>query len=514
MSFSPDGSMAVTASATAQLWSTSDGSPIGLPMAHKGGTILTAVFGPAGRSVLTGGQDGTVRLWDTDGKASGPTFFHGSTVRVVAISSDGKTIAAAGDRVGVDPQVRLWDTTTGRAITPRRQPQSKVTQLAFSRDDKTILALCEDAPAWTWRASDASPIDQSLRPHQIDARKFRIDGGTLLIGSFNPPGRPRVTSELIPIGTFLNHQQWVAVAAFSPDGRTALTAGGDAVKLWDASNGAPRGQPLKHPARVVAATFSPDGKSVLTRTEDGMLRSWSPVDGTLQGTVSSHRPPLRPSMMGRRVDGTLQGTVSSHVNFNTTLAWSPDGLTILAADRDEASLLRTADLSRIGQPMSHRDTILAGAYSGDSRTILTASQGATAQLWDGVNGSPIGPPLSHLLPVWAVAFSPDNKIAATASDDGTVRFWSATDGTPIGAPLKHPGRVRAIAFSPDGQKVLTACLNGTCMIWDMPAPIDGDDGDVIRRVQVMTGLELDASNAVRVISPDRWRTLRQLIENQ
>jgi WD40 repeat protein len=164
--------------------------------------------------------------------------------------------------------------------------------------------------------------------------------------------------------------------------------------------------------------------------------------------------------------------------------------------------------------MTHRGTIHAGVFSGDGRTVLTASQDGTAQLWDAVKGSPIGPSLAHIQPVWAAAFSPDNQLAATAGDDRTVRFWSAADGTPIGAPLEHPDQVRAIAFSPDGKRILAACLDGTSMLWNTPTRMDGDDRNVILRVQVMTGLELDGSNAARVMASDRWQTLRELIDRK
>ncbi len=52
--------------------------------------------------------------------------------------------------------------------------------------------------------------------------------------------------------------------AFSPDGRTILTASVDkTARLWDAATGQPVGLPMAHPRRVSVA-FSPDGRRVLT----------------------------------------------------------------------------------------------------------------------------------------------------------------------------------------------------------------------------------------------------------
>src|SRR5207248_1358909 len=57
----------------------------------------------------------------------------------------------------------------------------------------------------------------------------------------------------------LNHNDWVWTVAYSPDGKTAVTAGKDCTaRLWDVASGKPRGEPLKHTHPVWAVAFSPD----------------------------------------------------------------------------------------------------------------------------------------------------------------------------------------------------------------------------------------------------------------
>src|SRR5262249_58143475 len=108
-------------------------------------------------------------------------------------------------------------------------------------------------------------------------------------------------------------------------------------------------------------------------------------------------------------------------------------------------------------PLKHQSTIRSVAFHPDGKTILTASGDGTARLWNAAAGTPIVS-LVHGHSVTAVAFSPDGQVVLTGSWDGTARLWNAAAGTPLGPPLKHQMPVRAVAFSPDGRTVLTATV--------------------------------------------------------
>jgi WD40 repeat protein len=85
-----------------------------LPRLHAGGTESLALS-PDGKLLLSGGRDGTVKLWRVGGVWPGPLHealatlaAGGKPVRGVALTADGKLALAAGD----DGVVRVWEMTT------------------------------------------------------------------------------------------------------------------------------------------------------------------------------------------------------------------------------------------------------------------------------------------------------------------------------------------------------------------------------------------------------------------
>ena len=78
---------------------------------HDGSVSAVAVSAD-GRRAVSGGCDGTVRVWDLDtGEPPHALTGHDGLVRAVAVSADGRRAVSGGD----DGTVRVWDLDTGTA---------------------------------------------------------------------------------------------------------------------------------------------------------------------------------------------------------------------------------------------------------------------------------------------------------------------------------------------------------------------------------------------------------------
>jgi WD40 repeat protein/serine/threonine protein kinase len=456
---------------------------------------VAVAFSPDGQKLLTGHWDFTAGLWDLASGQCLRTLQHEGPLRTVAFGpdGDGKTLLTAS----FDGIARLWDAATGQPLGPPLRHQSLVYGAAFSPDGRTLATGAWDHTVRLWEVAAHSPAERPA------AAFFPLgmspDRRTVLARNADQTVQLRDAVSGQPKGTVLRPKGRVLAGALSPDGQSAVTTGEDGSSwLWDLASGQALTQ-LPHPDPGWALAFSPDSKTLVTG-EWNEARLWDAARGT----------PLR-QPLHRHAEGPV-----------FAVAFSPDGRMVLTGGADGTARFWDAATSRPnGTPLVHYPAVLAVAFRPDGKAVLTGGADSTARVWDVATGKPLGPPLPHQGTVYAVAFSRDGRTVLTGSRDRTVRLWDAATGKLLGPPLQHPGPVLGVTFGPDDQTVLAAVGKkhgqvdpaDTTQCWRVPAPVSGDADQVALWIQVLTGMELEANGAVRLLDAATWQQRRQQLQD-
>jgi len=118
------------------------------PLKGHEGDVRAVALSSGGRSVLTGGEDGSVRVWNFEsGEESQRLQGHRGAVTCVAFTRDDLRVLSGGR----DKTVRLWHVSTETELRRYEGQTEPASAVAFSPDGDRALSASEDGTLWLWR---------------------------------------------------------------------------------------------------------------------------------------------------------------------------------------------------------------------------------------------------------------------------------------------------------------------------------------------------------------------------
>lgn len=374
--------------------------------------------------VVSGGDDGQVRIWDLESGAQvgSPLAADPYCVASVAVAElAGRPVIVSGGETGV---IRRWDLADGRLVGSDIRAHYAVVRTLAVRD----LAI---------GVSDGDPVIVSAGFEDGAVRVWGLESGELIREhrfGLDDQDRPR---KIYSVLTTVIKNRPVIVAS-----------GEGGIRTWYLDDGSPYRE-LATNSRfdiisTVAATIVDGHEMILYGDHHGHINHWDPIGGEID-------------VLGENSNA-----------FSTALAIADlSGVALVVTawyfGSDSGRLIRVWDIrtkALMGTLSGHESEVLALAVDriGGRSTILSGGTDRTVRVWDLASDlreeEPVSPePLDAGLAVGRVG---GRDVVAYGDRQGGMRLWQLADGTPVRRPSKFHRKFlalgsvghRAIAVSP------------------------------------------------------------------
>ena len=344
---------------------------------------------------------------------------HSSPISAVAVSTDGRHIASAGD----DKTIRIWDVDSGELRLILEGHSESVRTVAFSPDGRELISGSGDTFKEMHRVG-------SFTQNSAGSIKIWDTGNGRLIRT-------------IPSG-------FIASLAVSPNGHQIVTANkyGYEMKIWDTATGRLR-RTLQSKERVASIAISPDARLIASAgpvnviKDNFALEIWNAGSGQHLQTLKGHKEGIE------------------------SIAFSPNGHLIASASLDgSVKLWEIGTTVRLLHSFEgESNPLYSAAFSPDSRFVAAAGADKTIRIWD-ITSERLERSLKGVARIYSIAFSSDGH--RIVSGGIGLGVWDTNTGQLIqtlGQSLVDS--TGSVNFSPDGQYLITTGHSvGINMVWD------------------------------------------------
>jgi WD40 repeat protein len=431
-------------------------------------TVTEVAYSADGKFIASVSKDKTLKIWQVDGKLI-QTIAHPQSLHNLAISSDSQKIATVGD----DAQVRLWN-INGEQVSPyleQRNNTDKFIRVAITPDGKYIAAATntdrQNAEVIIWAVESGKivknfgfpkiPALVNNRTHGFRDLKFSTDGKFLAAASTDTSIKIWAWETDKSPQILTGHKDWAYSLSFSQDGKWLATAGGgsdESMKIWKIDDG--KFQLKKTIEKVhdggFYLAFDPNNRQIATAgSGDRTIEIWD-----FDRIMSNPNSTLTPNDRGNILLTTIGGNQSEYKG----IAYSPDSRYLASVGEDRKLKIWDANNGKLFKEFTianNNHWIWRVKFSPDNKYLaINTSDGV--ELYSTSDFGKVrvfqdnGGKMKTLL---KVSFSPDSQTIAASSIDGMIRLWNIEDGKSIIKYRGHRDAIEDIQFSPDSQEIAT-----------------------------------------------------------
>lgn len=442
--------------------------------AHGGAVTALAAVPGAANELFSASKDGLIRRWDVAEGKQLKEWRHDAPAVALAVSSDGKRFASAGE----NHIVRLWTADSGESFQIQGDPRlaEKVAQVdatvAFTKSALDHTRQDIKSYEGTERMVMVRAMDvKKAEEEKVKAEKMLEEKKQALEKSKSEKKDAKAIEQaenaVVEAMTAVQVAQTVidrakvvaerAVADFAAAQKLAADYEATLKSQEEAKKSAV--EVAKSPRQVRSLAFSADNQRLFVGCEDGAICVYETEKGLPLGVYANHTAAVR----------AIAVPLTTQDSPLTLLTISADKRAILWNAPASWKLERT--IGGIDNPELLSDRVLALDFSPDGQFLATgggiASRSAELKIWNVTSGSIVRSiPTPHEDTVFAVRFSPDGQHIASTSADRMVKVFSTASGQPEKTFAGHTAPVLGISWHSGGKLLVSCGTDRTLKLWD------------------------------------------------
>jgi len=390
-----------------------------------------------GELIASASWDGTIRLWQSNGKLLTTLKDHQSKVMDVAFHPNGHKLVSASS----DGTFKLWD--RNGTLLKTTSTEQQLSKIRFSPDGKSLVTAAKDGTITFWDENGNQQEQFVAHEKGVDSIGFSPEGQFLASGSAQSSTVKIWQPDGTLAETLKGYEAGVGDISFSPNGELlAVTGLSGKIKVHNMDDSSQFQLPIQEEP-VTSVGFAPDGKTLISGAQAGTINYWA-----LEKNSTS---PIK--------------TLTAHQDTVRDVSFFPNPNVMVSASEDQT--LRTWQLPQTVK--RHQGDIYSIAVDPKRDRAASAGSNHTIQLWTFqgmVNQKPKTVLKGHSKSIKTLSFSSNGDYLASGSADETIKIWHPTQQTtPVQTLKAHNDIVNSVDFSPTGEMLASGSNDGTIRLW-------------------------------------------------
>lgn len=459
---------------------------------------------PAGTQLVSGSEDGTVRIWDLAGKKQIRSINHGAPVTDVDVTVDGKTLVS----VSANGTGKIWQVADGKMLKEFRGDLSKERQMILATETQTVtkqqVALADAA----MKAADKNVKDREAelkkRNEELAAAKKAVPEEKKKADE-SAKKLAAAKAELAKLLADHKKKGEDAVAAANAQKAAADKAVVDAEAKLKQTNDANQAAIAAVEKEVAAAKKALDDANAIkpdaadkegeAKKKEAVTKAQAAFDAVQKKLTAAQQKKAADEKTATQAIATAKQAVPKAVAAiaaaKKLAETKPD---TKAADKKVADAEAESKKLTDAVAAAEKKVISSERSVKVAEGTLTKIKGQLAERTKekaeiDKTATAVDAALAEakkqaavLTPMKSVAFSEDGKQIATGDDSQMVRIWDATSGQELDTVGGHTAPVSAVGYTSkttvvSGSADKTVLVQSIQPVWTLVAQLGADEKD-------------------------------------